>query len=209
MRELLVSDGAITHLPAQTTTIITVPSPLAPETAAVFDNIAEAVVTTMMGFRYVRDRSWFPSSEAESSALRCPGMMVFRHAKKPKRMILWVPESSFWGMDREVMRSALSLVEHGSTTATAPLTVLGPYYSASASTFAAMLREHASELCYRVAARCRCVPRATRWRGRSKASSSRTAARARSPTPAASRSRASVRAASARIRRSSRSACSS
>ena len=157
-----VRGGRFHHL------IALVPDPVATERSDAFDSALEGVEEAVAGgvpvaggattVSYVRDHYWIPwSGSDEKKAKRCwlkhPGVLLYRPAGDPRAhpafLVLLVGETPTWGVQRDQLEAAIQLVVRDdaleSSDAGPELRIVGPTFSGSAPSLAAVLRERPAD----------------------------------------------------------------
>jgi hypothetical protein len=139
--------------------VVTVPDPKASQLSIYFDETLDALTSSAADAHYVVDRSWLPwrpaghkpsksscccsqSCKPEPDPAREPGLLVFRDDSTPAQLlaVLLVGESEAFGVQREAMQQALRWASELSPTA--PIHVLGPFFSGSAASLARALETY-------------------------------------------------------------------
>ncbi len=144
-----------------------VPDPSATERSDAFDSalegLGEAVAHGMpvdggtSAVPYVRDHYWLPWSGNDKRAKRCwlrhPGVVLYRPLGDPRAhpafLVLLVGETPTWGVRKDQLAAAIELVvrQHAleDSDAGAELRIVGPTFSGTAPSLAAVLREHPAD----------------------------------------------------------------
>jgi hypothetical protein len=143
--------------------ITLIPDPVVTDHTDYFDAVLEGVEEAIArggtdGVTYVRDRSWLPWPGADSDKRdracweKQPGVVIYRPTTDPDRhpafVLFLVGETPTWGLRRDAFEAALALADEFSVPGPAAARrhrVLGPTFSGTAPSLAAVMRRHLSE----------------------------------------------------------------
>lgn len=138
--------------------IALVPDPELTERTAYFDDVREGMDLAMTAHdEAVRDRQWLPWSSG--CADEAPGVEIFRPqnpTENPSRVVLLVGETPTWGVRKAQLEAALDFASRcpsGAARAAepGPQKVLGPTYSGTAPSVAAILKSRSSTTRFEIA----------------------------------------------------------
>ncbi len=136
--------------------IVLVPDPLESGGTELLDLVLEGVEEAVSegsddDIAYVHDHRWLPWTDTAASAERCwetrPGLIVYRPLdradEQPPLVVLVVGETPIWGLRADQFNAAIDLIRVRGAPAgqpESPFLVLGPTYSGTAASLAAVTR---------------------------------------------------------------------